>query len=377
MSKRVIQKMRKRILMFFILLILLIVAGCSGKEDSSSLDLVPTNNKMEDIEETEEVPVYPAIEPDSEHEIRIRTDISDEYRDVTLAVGEYVDIPHRQGYTFHGYQDDKNGGGVTYIDEKGQYINEYHGTELLVLWPVYTANEYRITICEEGKPLECINDFICDYDEALNGLPWENVIVRDGADKSDKNSVIIGFTAGDGQLTLESKDKSVTVKKLEEYANHQENTLSLNVLTTDIEYSWSCLNTRRVSNDGLLKQTFETKGEGYDVFSLNEDIDIEALKNIGYKEVKVDLTMCSLQGDGIPRIVVTSQEAIKNKDIKKYTLIDTDKIKEDVQTKEYFNSYLIPIDDLTGDFYVYYNCETIGNKTWDCSSITIEFEFLK
>ena len=79
-----------------------------------------------------------------------------------------------------------------------------------------------------------------------------------------------------------------------------------------------------------------------------------------------------------PRIVVLNQGAVKKKELKKNVIIDTDKIKiEELEGKNYCNEYIIPMEELTGEFYVYYNSEDVLGKEWNCTSITMEIEFKK
>lgn len=361
--------MKSKIKIILFVLMISFLFGCSNnKKDEPTRTIDP----MDQQEPSDNCPV---VEPN----MRLKSVTNDEYRDVLLECGDSVDVPNRVGYTFNGYDDCKDGEGVVYIDEKGQCIKEYHGTELLMLWPDYTPNEYRITICKEKEPLTEISDLICSYNENFcDDLPWEKVLKRNRKTDNEESFVIVGFSAEDFQLNYDDKNKEFTVHKLDKYVNHQEKTLCLNVITSDITDIWQCLDNREITNKGLLEQIIGKDKESCDYFSIKKDIDIESLQELGYKEVKYKLTIAKTGGDGTPRIVITSKKIRKNKEFKEYTLIDTEKIeKEEFQNGEFVQKDTIPIEDLTGNFYVYYNSENLRKKTWDCGAITMELEFKK
>ena len=367
--------MLKRISIIGILLIAFIsCVGCGDASDTSVSDEPATQDILDTSEEQEEEIVYPEEENIPEGMIRLRTDISEEYRDVILKLGDYVDVPKRVGYTFDGYQD-KNG--VRYIDQNGKYILEYTGTDELVLWPIFMVDEYCIIICEENQPLKGFSKLICPYDENISDeLPWGKEIKKNRKEEDFENYVIVGFATGDYKLNYSEKDNVIALKKLGDYVDHDEKTLSLNIVTTDISYIWQCLETRVINNKGFLKQSLNKDKAVHDKFSITKSIDVEQLKQIGYQNVNFSIDIAKDAGEGIPRVIVTSEKAVKEKDLKKsdsIVLVDTGKIKENS-----FNcNYIIPIDKITGEFYVYYNSETITNKTWDCNAITIELEFVK
>ena len=273
----------------------ILCVGCKDEKVSETAQetsyVLPTNTEEEQDEQEDEI-VYPTVEPESTKQLRLRTDVSDEYRDVTLKLGEKVDVPNRQGYRFIGYQDKKNEDGVTYIDENGVYTMEYHGTELLVLWPKFEPIEYCITICEEGIPLKEASKLICKFDENItDDLPWGKEIIKDRKADDRESYVITGFEVEGGQYGITDASQKLLLKKLQDYANHDERTLSLDVLTTDITYLWNNLNTREVSNRGFLKQEATSKNQAYDYFSISEDIDLEKLIGLGFKKVKFELTI--------------------------------------------------------------------------------------
>ena len=298
----------------------------------------------------------------------------EEYRDVSIQKGVSIEIPHILGYTFQGYEDEQ---GTKYIDENGNFVRDYYGTELLTLWAQYIPDEYEIVICENNMPLENFNKIICKYDAAIyNDLPFGREIKKDRKEDKEESYVVIGFADEDSEQIISLGQEEVTLKSLGDYANHEEKELMLNIVSTDITYFWNNLNTRIISNDGFLKQNLE--GKCYDTFSTNEDVDLDILKALGYKEAVIKLEFSFETEAASPRIVVLNQAAVKKKELKKNVIIDTDKIRiEELEGKNYCNEYIIPMEELTGEFYVYYNSEDVLGKEWNCTSITMEIRFVK
>lgn len=372
--------MLKKVLLLSLCAVFLLM-GC-GKEKAPEESDPNTIDLPEDNPEEPEDIVYPEVEPESDETYRLRTDVSEEYRDISLNVGESINVPRRQGYTFHGYHDARQGEGVQYIDETGKLVKEYHGTKKpLVLWPYYTANKYRITICENGSPLTECSELVCPYDENIcDDLPWGKEIVKDRKIDDDESYVITGFLVDDYKLTLEDKGRKLLFNKLEMYADHGKETLELDVITSDITYLWNeRLSSRRITNKGFLEQKVNENKKPYDYFSIAEDVDLEALKELGYKDVEITLTITVGQGKGTPTVSVTTKKASKAKDVEENAIIETGKIKtEDLdKTGQFVESYTIPVKRIKDSFFVYYNSDNWGNGTWSCDAISLEFEFVK
>ena len=106
---------------------------------------------------------------------------------------------------------------------------------------------------------------------------------------------------------------------------------------------------------------------------------LEALKELGYNEAKIKLTIAVGKGKGTPTVSVMTQKAGKTKTIEEKAIIDTGKIekKELNELGEFVHSYTVSIKKLSDDFFVYYNSDNWGSDTWSCDAITMELEFVK
>ena len=358
----------------FVILIMLTLVGCGG-ETKPVVDPTPTTVE----------PITTEVEPQPRYAI-LKTEDSEEYRSIFIKKGEDIDIPKKTGYTFHGYQDNQ---GVTYIDETGKITRDYYGTDTLELLAKYTPDEYSILICKDNQPLEDFNKIICKYDvDMKQDLPIGREIIKNRKTDNAESYVIVGFTNQENQQIIFYDENPVTPKSLEMMINHEEKILPLNIKTTDITYLWSCLDTRIISKDGFLKQELGTEKKVFDEFSIADTIDIEVLKSLGYQNVIMNLEFSIIsQNEKVsPRIKILSKEAKKEKELKEkkkeeenILLFDTEEIKleELKQVGIYSGSISIPIDSISGEFYIYYNSEGILNKTWNCTSITIELQFTK
>lgn len=366
--------MKKRLILFAV--IILVLTGCQENESKSIID-VPSDLIIEDENNTLEISdSEPPITEDGLM-VRLRTKGSEEYRDISFESDTSIDVPQKVGYTFCGYQDDQ---GVTYIDETGKFVREYHGTELLVLWAQFIPDEFNVLICKDNQQLEGFNKITCKYDADIQkDLPFGREILKDRKKDNTESCVIIGFANTDNEQIIFNDGKSVTPKSLGNLVNYEDKVLSLNIVTTDITYLWSCLDTRTISNDGFLKQKLGVEEYKYDTFSIKDQIDIDALKTLGYKKAILNFEISIDTENASPRIKILPQKASKNKDLKKNFIIDTGKIeKEDLdELGKYSKEYSVPIDNITGDFYIYYNSEGIFSKTWNSTSITVEIQFIK
>lgn len=376
--------MKKRLIVIFFMILLLI--GCDIEEDVDFSTVTAENSIPNPITKVKKEEVVADKFQDSEDKdndklvkqgtARLKTLGTEEYRDVIIKKGASIELPHILGYSFQGYEDEQ---GTCYIDKNGKFTRDYYGTELLILWAKYLPNEYEIVMCHNNVPLEKFNIITCKYNSKIyDDLPFGREIEKNRKEDKDESYVVIGFADASGNQIISLEQEEVVFSDLEKYADHDGKILQLNIVSTDITYFWHNLSTRIISNNGFLKQELGNEKVSCDMFSVLEDIDLETLVKLGYKNAIVNLEFSFEADKAKPRVIILTEEASKKKELKKEAIIDTGKIKTDeVDGNIYSNRYIVPIEDISGDFYVYYNSDGVSGKEWNCTSITMEIHFIK
>ena len=109
-----------------------------------------------------------------------------------------------------------------------------------------------------------------------------------------------------------------------------------------------------------------------------EEVDIQALKSLGYQSAKIELSCLIQEVDtGDQYIRVYAQKASSRND---EFLMESGKIEDMEQAEEklYTMEAVIPIEKLESrELYVYYNAGGFGNDDWVSRGMTISVVFTK
>lgn len=317
--------------------------------------------------------------------VRLRTELSDEYRDITISVGEKVDVPSRLGYTFLGYNSEPGGEGITYIDETGTVVLDYFGEDLLELYPRFAANEYEISICVDGEPLDGFNKIQCEYDkDFVKDLPLGRLFTS----ADEQECIVVGFESIGGESLITPETEEMSLQEMEasgegEWIDHDKRQLQVNVVTSDASYQYSNYNTRTITNDGFLEQTMGDGGEAYDRMEMPETLDLDALLACGYGAADVTVTYVissENKKSAQIRIRTVDEEIPKEKTIRKDSVIAVDVSEDDFpdgsQTGEKTFAD-VPLEQLDEIMLIYYDSDGLFAKDWTLDTILVEIRFKK
>lgn len=384
------------------LLAAILLTGCGGNNSSSQPESgadssdISTASESTDTDKTDEENIYipsPEEEPptaESDYkQARLRSNTSEEYRDIDLIPDNQVDVPNRTGYTFLGYWDTADGTGRQYIDETGKILRDDSPEELVVLYPAYDANEYSVILCEDGGPLNNFNRILCKYDQDIvKDLP----LGRELPSSDDPQRVIIGFKNAAGTLLIGPSRNEKTLKNLAseeggaEIFDHENRTVYLDIATSDLSYTSHNYDTRTITADNYTEQSLDSDNTVYDRIEMPDTIDLAALKTLGYESAQfsVEYVISSENKEAAHiRIIADSKASEKDSVVKDDSVVkidvDDDDFKDETSPNTGKQTHDIDLNELEEIMRIYYKSKGIlfWKKEWTLTSIDIKVTIQK
>lgn len=372
-------------------LILLSLVGCKSRDTSSTTSASVLSPKVEET-------VQPAVDWETNLKNKIKTatlesdtnaivcmdQSGDSYRQFHLVKGSTVEILERQGYRFDGY---KSGDGVTYVDENGEVIKECAEKDLLYLKAEFEPEEFTINFFQNGRTETDKATLTCLYtDDILPELRLGRTIKNSEGDEL----CVVGYADENGNIVIDGNDISVKIEDLVGCVNYTDKTVNLYDIITPISWKQVRLNAYDVSDKGILNQTLNSSGIAKDVFDIGENIDVVALKSVGYTYAEITLE-CEISAmGGTQYIQVLNAWPDDKKEIENHLLLDSGKIEiktESGESETYTEQPTkVSIDNFIDEdgntiecIYVGYNAGglPIAKKNWTSGSMSIEIKFLK
>lgn len=287
------------------------------------------------------------------------------YYEITLKKGATVQTLNREGYQFQGYYTDTD---VCYVGADGKVVREYYGVDLLRLYPKFLSLDFTITFFQNGREIG-IPKLTCKYDKNLmEVLPFGELL---GAE------CIVGFQDESKTVEIDSGQKEFYLKDIKHRLDMEQREVTLEIVKTFTSFQDNRMDTYEVSDSGFFRQKLHIKGNAYDRFIM-EEVDIQALKNLGYQNVEIELSCLIQEVDtGDQYIRVYTKKASNRNDV---FIMESGKITDMEQEEEklYTMKATIPIEKLeSNELYVYYNAGGFGNDDWVSRGMTISVLFTK
>ena len=366
---------KKRILLLIICCLLLsILSGCKEKKPD------PTPAYVPQVKPTE----APEVSTDWEKELQDYLETAtlksttnavlyisqNNYMELNLQKGSTIDVIQQKGYDLYGCE---NSSGVKYVDADGHVIKEYIGNDRLLLKAVYSPQNFTIQFFQDNERDTDLNAIICAFDKPISASDLH-------IGKVMGNECIIGLTDKNRNEVLSASQKEVKIEDFGTCVNYSTQTVDLYVKKVPITFHQERLDTYEVSTEGFLEQSLNTSKEKYDSISFTEHTDLSALKDLGYKDVtiQIETEIRATNGKQLIRILNTWPEGKKGLD--DATIFDSGKIdmsNKDGELMSYKESVTIPIEDISDEIYIVYGAEGLPfvNNDWksECLAITITF----
>lgn len=364
----------QKLLLILLLMCLFFVAGCR-KENSSDAP-----------EPVDPTPVMPVDEPeyDGEQELTeyletaqlkpstnavVHTGQSGGYMELTLKKGSRIDVLQKRGYTFEGYETKD---GVQYVDSNGTVVKEYIGNNTLLLKAAFLPAEFTVRFFLDGRQTKDLNSVIYSFDK-----PLDPSSIHLG--KELNGTCIIGYKDKAGNLVVKANTKSINIKDLGASVDYEANTVDLHAVTTDVALSHVRANTYQVSDKGFLKQSLDSKGTKYDFVVVDECVDIDALKVLGYANATISIE-CDIKAEsGKQQIKILRDWPETEKEVKDVTLFDSKKVDYTNTNTSYTGSVTVPIDEIGESIYIVYTAHGLPIKSngWKSDGMEVKVSFSK
>ncbi len=343
-----------------IVLCLLCLVSCSSQKEVSVITTASVIEKEGQTESSAE------LEAAGEEEYTAVLYLDDEtYYEVILKKGSVIQVLNKEGYQFEGYYTDTD---VAYVGADGKVIRTYYGVEPLQLYPKFLPLDFTISFFQGGRETG-ISKLVCSYDKNLmEVLPFGEIL---------GSECVVGFQDASGAVVIDSGREECYLKEIKHLADMEKRELTLEIVKTAISFQDSRMDTYEVSDKGFFRQKLHVKGKAYDRFFM-EEVDIQALKNLGYQSAEIELSCLIQEVDtGDQYIRVYAEEA---SDKKAECIMESGKITdmEQEEEKRYTMTASVPIEKLESrELYIYYNAGGFGKDDWVSRGLTISVVFVK
>lgn len=361
------EKMRMIIVCLLCFLCLLCLISCSSQKETpiTTTGLVTEGDEREEAENKVITGTLETGEQEAKEYIATLYIDEEIYYEITLKKGSTVQTLNREGYQFEGYYTDTD---VAYVGADGKVVREYYGVEQLKLYPKFLPLDFTITFFQNGRETG-IPKLTCSYDKNLmEVLPFGELLGTE---------CVIGFRDASETVAINSGEKECYLKDIRHLLDMEKRELSLEIVKTATSFQDNRMDTYEVSDSGFFRQKLHVKGTAYDYFFM-EEVDIQALENLGYQNVEIELSCLIQEVDtGDQYIRVYTEKASSKKDA---FLMESGRIEDMEQEEEklYTMKATVPIEKLESrELYIYYDAGGFGNDDWVSRGMTISAVFIK
>jgi len=345
----------------------MLITACNKQNETPTPSVSTTENRQEfAANNTTETEITGDIQESGEEYTAILYMEQEVYYTITLKKGRVIQTLNKEGYEFAGYYTEDD---VNYVTKDGKVIREYHGVEELNLYPKFIPLDYDIRFFSNGKEIG-IAKRTCSYDmNMVCILPFGEVL---------GDECVIGFQDETGNIIIDTNTDEIYLKDLQNILDKESREIKLEVIKTLTKYQESRLDTYEISDSGFFKQKLNIEGKAYDLCSLKDKVDVQALKKLHYNQVEIEL-ICQIQEEdtGDQYIRLYPKKTTNKRDD---YIMDSGKIEN--MTKEEDTQYtmkeIVPIEKLeSGEIYIYYNAGGIWENNWISRAMTISLTFQK
>lgn len=362
---------------FVLLLCVSLLSGCGKPKLDDSTDpapaptsVVPSPDPAPDLDWEKELTEYletAKLKPSTN--AVVHTGQSGVYMELSLQKGAHIDVLQKRGYTFEGYETKD---GVQYVDSTGKVIKEYIGNNKLLLKASFLPEEFTVRFFLDGQQSKDLNSVIYFFDEPLDPASIH-------LSKELNGACIIGFEDGVGNQVINADTESISIKDLGACVDYDAKTVDLHAVTTDVVLSHIRASTYQVTDKGFLEQSLDSKGTKYDFVDVDECVDINALKALGYINATISIE-CDIKAEsGKQQITILSDWPETEKGLKDVTLFDSEKLDYANMNESYKDSITLPIDDVDSSLYVAYTAHGLPIKSdgWKSDGMEVKVSFSK
>lgn len=375
---------RKAHIILWILCICLF-SGCGKNTRVEPQTDIPSKTALEDMwDETEQDKTELYVPPETMEPEKIEAeqginaillDGNGVYRKVKIQKGGKIDIPELKGYDFLGYENE-NKDKVQYIDENGNVVKPYNGTEILQLCAVFKPQEFKICFLFEGKELNQVKPILCQYDQSLSldELHVGTELLQNGI-----RCCITGVKSlPESGVGLKGK-KSFQIKDLGDSIDYESRKVTLELAAIPLNLPWNRFDTYTIQDKGFQKQKLNNAGDRYDCFEF--PYDIEKLQEMGYNTIRLKIK-CGISDErsGKQAIYILNHWPEKDEKEKEFILFSDTKIDMEKNAMRYESQVIeLPIDKFTENvLYVAYDAGgSIKRDYWYSDFLEIEKEIIK